>query len=69
MKHDCWRALLTNQRQLCNLEVAVDKLSVRYIGAAQPPHEAGAIKANRPFPRNVRVAYFEVTIISRGASG
>lgn len=51
------------------LELAKDKLTVRYVGKGNHAHDVGAIQANRPVPRHVYACYFELSVLNPGARG
>lgn len=52
------------------LDLLNDGLEVRYMG---PPnkhdHEAAAVRADHPMPRQCGIYYFEVTILSKSKEG
>lgn len=51
------------------LEVAKDKLRVRYVGKGNHAHDVGAIQANKPVPSDAFVYYYEVTVNDAGSRG
>ncbi|KAJ1626460.1 hypothetical protein T492DRAFT_878427 [Pavlovales sp. CCMP2436] len=52
-----------------HLELAKDKLTIRYVGQGSHAHDIGAIQANRPVPRTVFVYYYECTVVNAGTRG
>eukprot|EP00887_Chlorella_sp_A99_P001255 scaffold14.g1255.t1 len=51
------------------LEVAKNKLSVRYTGTATHENDVGAIQANHPVPRRRLIYYWEATVVAGGERG
>jgi hypothetical protein len=51
------------------LEVAKDKLTIRYVGKGSHTHDVGAIQSNRPVPRSVFAYYYELTVLDAGTRG
>mmetsp|Transcript_18268 Transcript_18268/g.25585 ORF Transcript_18268/g.25585 Transcript_18268/m.25585 type:complete len:427 (-) Transcript_18268:292-1572(-) len=51
------------------LEVSKDKLSIKYIGKGSHAHDVGSIQANKPFPTNRMVGYYEVFVDDAGIKG
>lgn len=51
------------------LEIAKDKLSIRYVGDGRYNNDVGSIQANRPVPHHQLVYYFEITVLDQGEAG
>lgn len=51
------------------LEVSKEKLTVKYIGKGSHNHDVGSIRANRPFPQNQMIGYFEIVVLDAGTRG
>lgn len=52
-----------------SLQVAKDKLSVKYNGDARHANDVGSIQANRPAPKDRLIYYYEVHVLNRGEHG
>jgi hypothetical protein len=48
------------------LELAKDRLTVKYIGRANHPHDVGTIRADRPLYTNKWLGYYEIKILDVG---
>ncbi|KAJ2810266.1 hypothetical protein H4S07_002765 [Coemansia furcata] len=56
-------------KNLANMAVDSDRLSLRYIGPGRQDQDAAMVRSNYSIPTHTGVYYFEVTIKSRGQCG